>query len=222
MQTQDDLLRGVHLGFDEQNVYLRVDLREGMRAADLLGRGSASTSTPPRLGRRAGRPSRRGAGFPWVSPCNKGSPWTWTRCGMGRRCWCATPTGTGPGGWPALLRISRGGGPTWARWWRCAFPTPPSRRRPGTPCASPWSWRRVARFWTPPLTPIPSPSPCPSAWPEERSWSLRIPRGTSTAPGPTPTPRTRPSPPSKASLTSWRCGSWTAGPPGPSSSPSRR
>ncbi|MEN2982236.1 MAG: glucodextranase DOMON-like domain-containing protein [Thermus sp.] len=39
MQTQDDLIRGVYLGFDEQHVYLRVDLKEGVRAKDLLGQG---------------------------------------------------------------------------------------------------------------------------------------------------------------------------------------
>ncbi|WP_267961095.1 glucodextranase DOMON-like domain-containing protein [Thermus caliditerrae] len=39
MQTQDDLLKGIYLGFDEQNVYLRVDLRDGVRAQDLLGQG---------------------------------------------------------------------------------------------------------------------------------------------------------------------------------------
>ncbi|WP_238529930.1 hypothetical protein [Thermus parvatiensis] len=39
MQTPDDLIRGVALGFDEQNVYLRVDLRDGVRARDLVGQG---------------------------------------------------------------------------------------------------------------------------------------------------------------------------------------
>ncbi|WP_038055135.1 glucodextranase DOMON-like domain-containing protein [Thermus amyloliquefaciens] len=39
MQTPDDLLKGVYLGFDEQSVYLRVDLRDGVQAQDLLGQG---------------------------------------------------------------------------------------------------------------------------------------------------------------------------------------
>ncbi len=39
MQTPDDLLQGVYLGFDEQNVYLRVDFRDGVSARDLVGQG---------------------------------------------------------------------------------------------------------------------------------------------------------------------------------------
>jgi alpha-amylase/alpha-mannosidase (GH57 family) len=39
MQTPDDLIKGLYLGFDEQNVYLRVDLRDGTRALDLVGQG---------------------------------------------------------------------------------------------------------------------------------------------------------------------------------------
>lgn len=68
MQTQDDLLRGVYLGFDEQNVYLRVDLREGMRATDLLGRGfrlHVYATTPGEEG---------GAAFPEGSRASLGFP----------------------------------------------------------------------------------------------------------------------------------------------------
>ncbi|WP_298628663.1 glucodextranase DOMON-like domain-containing protein [uncultured Thermus sp.] len=39
MQTPDDLIQGVYLGFDEANVYLRVDLRDGVKARDLVGQG---------------------------------------------------------------------------------------------------------------------------------------------------------------------------------------
>ncbi|MGC8875668.1 glucodextranase DOMON-like domain-containing protein [Thermus sp.] len=39
MQTPDDLLRGVYVGFDEGNVYLRVDLRDGVLPRDLVGQG---------------------------------------------------------------------------------------------------------------------------------------------------------------------------------------
>ncbi|KGQ22087.1 glucodextranase DOMON-like domain-containing protein [Thermus filiformis] len=39
MQTQSDLIQGVYLGFDEQNVYLRVDLKDGTPARALVGQG---------------------------------------------------------------------------------------------------------------------------------------------------------------------------------------
>lgn len=222
MQTQDDLLRGVYLGFDEQNVYLRVDLREGMRATDLLGRGfrlHVYATTPGEEG---------GAAFPEGSRASLGFPLQQritldldqVRDGEGVPVRYAYRDGA----WvlatsPADLRGRRAyvGEVVEMR-----LPHTTLRAEPGTPCASPWSWSGRDGWWTRPPTRTPWPSPCPSAWPGKRSWPSPTPRGTSTAPEPTPTRRTTPSPPSRASLTSWRCASWTAGPPGPSSSPSRR